>query len=105
MPRSLEASLSHATSLESLPTRAEVPLALAVPPREASRLLSIGESTLYALLRAGELQSFRIGNARRISTQSIADYITRQLAARGGNIIPPNMPAQPSQPAINSNAA
>jgi excisionase family DNA binding protein len=89
-----------ATSPESLSAHA-----LAVPPREASRLLSIGESTLYALLRAGELQSFRIGNARRISTQSIADYITRQLAARDDNIIPRNMPAQPTQPAINSNAA
>jgi excisionase family DNA binding protein len=66
-----------AISPETLPA-AGTPLA--VSPREASRLLSIGESTLYALLRAGELHSFRIGNARRISTQSIVDYVARQLA-------------------------
>jgi excisionase family DNA binding protein len=54
-----------------------------VPPREASRLLSIGESKLYELLRAGELSSFRIGSARRISTKSILDFVERQTAQAG----------------------
>jgi excisionase family DNA binding protein len=78
MPLSLEASLST-ISPESLPVRANVSLAVAVPPREASRLLSIGESKLYELLRAGELSSFRIGSARRISTKSILDFVERQI--------------------------
>ena len=72
-------------SPESLPARADVPLALAVPSREASRLLSIGESKLYELLRAGELSSFRIGSARRISTKSILDFVERQIVNGGGD--------------------
>jgi excisionase family DNA binding protein len=74
--------LGHTTTATpelAMPVHAPQPLAVA--PREASRLLSIGESKLYELLRAGELASFHIGNARRISTQSIVDYVARRLAA------------------------
>jgi hypothetical protein len=53
---------------------------LAVSPLAASRLLSIGISSLYGLLRAGELDSFHCGRMRRITTQSITDYVARQLA-------------------------
>jgi hypothetical protein len=53
---------------------------LAVSPLAASRLLSIGTSSLYNLLRAGELDSFHCGRMRRVTMQSITDYIARQLA-------------------------
>jgi excisionase family DNA binding protein len=55
--------------------------AIAVPPAEASRLLSVSLSRLYALLRAGELDSYAEGRARRITVMSIHHYIARRLAA------------------------
>jgi excisionase family DNA binding protein len=54
---------------------------LAVPPREAAALLSLGLTRTYTLMRTGELQSFHSGRACRITVQSIKDYVARQLAA------------------------
>jgi excisionase family DNA binding protein len=54
---------------------------LAVSPREACRLMSIGLTHLYALLGAAELRSYRDGRARRITMRSIEDYVSRRLAA------------------------
>ena len=54
---------------------------LAVPPQEASRLLSLGMSRLYELMRTGELVSYRDGRARRITMASIHEHMARQLAA------------------------
>ena len=61
--------------------------ALAVPPREAAAILRIGETTLQTLLNSGELASFRIGTARRISTDSIRQYVARQIAAAHGDAV------------------
>jgi len=44
-------------------------------------MLSIGMSRLYELLRAGKLDSYRDGRARRITTKSIRKHIARGLAA------------------------
>jgi excisionase family DNA binding protein len=57
---------------------------LAVSPQEAGRLLSLGLSRIYKLLRAGELQSFEAGRARRITMASIHAYVARRLAASAG---------------------
>lgn len=54
---------------------------LAVPPRLACQLLSVGLTRLYELLNAGELDSFHIGRARRITTASIRGFIARQIVA------------------------
>jgi excisionase family DNA binding protein len=64
----------------------ELPTALAVPPRAAAALLSIGTTKLQELLASGELSSFRIGAARRISTDSIREYVARQIAAAHGEV-------------------
>src|SRR4029079_18125103 len=53
--------------------------ALLVKPREACALLRCGNTKLYALLAAGELQFFRDGASRQIVVQSIHDYIARRL--------------------------
>jgi excisionase family DNA binding protein len=53
---------------------------LAVPPEAACQLLGIRPSKVYALMREGELDSFNIGSARRITMASINDYIERRLA-------------------------
>jgi excisionase family DNA binding protein len=54
---------------------------LAVPPRQACRLLCIGLTRLYELLHAGELESYRHGRSRRITIASIRAYIVRHLRA------------------------
>jgi excisionase family DNA binding protein len=56
------------------------PSPLAVPPLEAARLLSLGMTKIYRLMRAGELESYRDGRARRITMRSIHNHMARRLA-------------------------
>jgi excisionase family DNA binding protein len=57
-----------------------MPQPLAVSPRVASRLLSLGNTRLYQLIRSGELASYVDGQrARRITMASIKKYVARQL--------------------------
>jgi hypothetical protein len=55
---------------------------LVVAPNTAWRMLDCGVSHGYALLRAGELESFLSGRSRKITVASIRAYFARQLAAR-----------------------
>ena len=56
---------------------------LVVTPREACRLLSVGNTRLYQLIGAGELETFRDGRTRRITMASIRRRIACLLAADG----------------------
>ena len=47
---------------------------------EAARRLSLGRTTLYALLKADEIASVRIGRLRRIPTEALAAYTARLIA-------------------------
>jgi excisionase family DNA binding protein len=51
-----------------------------VRPKVACRLLSVGETRLYELINNDEIESFRDGASRKITTRSIHAYIERQLA-------------------------
>jgi hypothetical protein len=53
---------------------------LVVKPRVAWRMLGCSNTHGYALLNAGELESFRDGKSRKIVVKSIHDYIARRLA-------------------------
>jgi excisionase family DNA binding protein len=46
----------------------------------ACQLLGIRMSRVYDLMRRGELCSYSCGRARRITTQSIEDYVARRVA-------------------------
>jgi hypothetical protein len=60
------------------------PEPLLVRPRSAWRMLNCGNTHGYALLKAGELESFLDGRARKITVESIHRLIARRLAlARG----------------------
>jgi hypothetical protein len=60
-----------------------MPQPLAVSPRVASRLLSLGNTRLYQLIRNGDLDSYIDGQrARRITMASIKRYIKRRLRAQ-----------------------
>ncbi|MCK9898300.1 helix-turn-helix domain-containing protein [Frankia sp. AgB32] len=47
---------------------------------EAAVRLRIGRTTLYALIRTGELPSVRIGKLRRLRPADLAAYATRLSA-------------------------
>lgn len=43
----------------------------------AAAQLSIGRTTMYALIKAGVITSIRIGRLRRIPAEALAAYITQ----------------------------
>ena len=44
---------------------------LLVSPKESQRLLSVGQTTLYELIKSGKLEVVKIGRATRIQRASI----------------------------------
>ncbi len=60
---------------------ARVLLPLAVKPREACRMLGCGITRLYELLAKGEVESYRDGGSRLITTRSIVARVERLAAA------------------------
>jgi hypothetical protein len=57
---------------------------LAVQPAVAWQMLGIGNTHGYALLRSGELVSYLDGDRRKITTESIRNYIARRIATSRG---------------------
>jgi excisionase family DNA binding protein len=57
------------------------PEPLVVSPSHACKLMQIGNTRLYELIAAGEIQSYRDGRARRIVMASIHARIARLVAA------------------------
>jgi hypothetical protein len=66
---------------------------IAVAPEAARQMLNCSMSGLYALLRASELQSFKIGRTRKILVSSIYAYLERRIAASRGGWQPRPSPA------------
>jgi len=52
---------------------------LAVSVEEAAGLLSIGRTSMFKLLKDGDLPSFQIGRRRLIDRKSIEAYVSKQL--------------------------
>lgn len=48
--------------------------------REAAQLLSLGQTLLYELISRGELQSVKIGKARRIPAAALDAFVERLRA-------------------------
>ena len=49
---------------------------------EAAQRLSIGRTTMYALLKDGQINSVRIGRLRRIPSEALTVYTARLIAER-----------------------
>ena len=47
---------------------------------DAARRLSVGRTTVYALLKDGQINSVRIGRLRRIPAEALTAYTTRLIA-------------------------
>ncbi|WP_232828842.1 helix-turn-helix domain-containing protein [Kribbella monticola] len=56
-------------------TTAATPLLLTV--EEAAQRLGIGRTTVFGLIKSGELESVPLGRLRRIPTECINEYIDR----------------------------
>lgn len=53
----------------------DLPLVLRV--EDLMPLLSIGRNTAYALVRSGQIRSFRIGRCYRIPKDSVTEYLVK----------------------------
>lgn len=53
---------------------------LAVGPIEAAEMLSIKRTRIFALIKSGELRSFKSGKSRLIPTASLTAWVNEQLA-------------------------
>ncbi len=51
----------------------------ALSPHETGLALGVGLTTVYELLKLGELESFRVGRARRIPRPSIEAFKRRNM--------------------------
>lgn len=69
------------------PPTPPVGIALAEPEQvaykvpHAAKLLDLGERKVWQLVYSGELESFTVGTARRITRQAILDYIAKRVKA------------------------
>jgi excisionase family DNA binding protein len=50
---------------------------LLLTPEEAARLLRVGRTTVYALMKTGELRPVHIGRSCRLSRAELERYVTR----------------------------
>jgi excisionase family DNA binding protein len=48
---------------------------LLLRPEEVAQALGVGRTTVFELIRAGELRSVKIGKSRRISTEALHEYL------------------------------
>ena len=67
------------------PTGADDAEPLAVSPRQACFLLSVGNTRLYELIRTGELETYHEGRARRISGGNLIRARLARLIARAAD--------------------
>lgn len=49
-------------------------------PREVARVLSVGKSTVYDLMRSGALPSYRIGGSLRVRPEDLERFIASNRA-------------------------
>lgn len=52
-------------------------------PREAAELLGVGRTTVYELMRLGELPAIHIGRSVRIPAKAITEFIERRVHSEG----------------------
>jgi excisionase family DNA binding protein len=67
------------TALWELPSDNMPPLLLR--PEQVARVLNIGRSKVFDLIRSGELRSVKAGGSRRVSATAVREYVARLEAA------------------------
>lgn len=56
----------------------QLPLVLTIT--DLMPILSIGRNAAYALVRSGQIRSFKIGNQIRISRTAVLDFLNQAVA-------------------------
>ncbi|GEM_PF-485061 len=69
------ARLMAAQSKKRRARRQDVPDTLLLSPEEAARRLSLGRTTLYALMKSGQVSSVKIGKRRLVPARAIERYV------------------------------
>ncbi len=54
---------------------------LLLSPVDAAKRLGIGRTRMFALIKAGEVRSVKIGGSRRVVVESLDEYVQRLMAA------------------------
>lgn len=57
--------------------------ALLYRPPEVAKLLAISDSSVYELIASGDLESVKLGGARRVHRDAIVEYLQRLPRGRG----------------------
>jgi len=57
--------------------------ALLLTPEQAVRRLSVGRTTVYALMASGELLSVNIGRCRRVPLIALRSFVTQLVDDKG----------------------
>jgi excisionase family DNA binding protein len=70
----VQESSEGVTTVETRTERTEAGRLL-LRPEEVARVLGVGRTTVFELIRAGELRSVKIGKSRRISTEAVREYV------------------------------
>lgn len=52
---------------------------LGLPPKDAFAMIPVGVTKGYELINEGELDTFKVGRATRVTVASIRAYVNRQL--------------------------
>lgn len=55
------------------------PTLVALTVEEAARRLMIGRTTMYALIRDGEIESIPIGRARRVPAEAVVEFARTRM--------------------------
>ncbi|WP_353943705.1 helix-turn-helix domain-containing protein [Streptomyces sp. HUAS MG91] len=58
------------------------PTLLALTVEEAARRLSVGRTTMYALIRDGAVETVPIGRLRRVPVKAISAYLETRMQTR-----------------------
>lgn len=75
-PATGDSERSHVANLRPEPSTGH---ALALSIAQTGYLLSVGRTSIFKLIREGELASLKIGRRRLVLRQSITEYLLRQL--------------------------
>ncbi len=74
--RERSASNEEFESGEAAAVAAVMPLLLTIP--QAARVLAIGRTTVYELIKARDLEPVHIGRSTRIPVESLQDFVDRR---------------------------
>ncbi len=72
--------MSTATDYATSEFAAAAVAAIVLTVEEAAQRLHVGRTTMYALIKSGEIRSVPIGRLRRVPVSALHEYVNRQLA-------------------------